>query len=127
MILVGVGETVAIEIVERGGGGRGGIGAVHETVAIGVARERIESGGDLRAIRDAVAIRVHAFRIGAIQKELIGGGESVVVIIACGSSVWRQVIPDQCACWHEPSEIRERFAEAVIPCADGEDRYFGDI
>ena len=127
MILVGVGEIVAIEIGERGGGGRGWIGAVHESVAIGVARERIESSGDLRAIRDAVAIRVHAFRIGAIQKELIGGGESVVVIVACSGSVWRQVLPDQCARWHESGEIRERFAEAVIPCADGQDRYFGDI
>ena len=78
---VGVGDGVAVEVVERRRGERVRVRSVHEAVAVGVADARIGAESDLGGVGNAVEVGVRHVRIGAVEKNLGGGRKPVAVAV----------------------------------------------
>ena len=120
--LPGVGQAVAVEV---GGGGRGagvGVGAVAEAVAVCVARERAGAEGGLRAVGQPVEVGVGHGGVGAVDEQLVVGGEAVAVVVADIGVEHAEGAPAQFEAVGGGGGVvpGEGLAAAVVPGADEE-------
>ena len=120
VVLVCVGDSVAVEVGKRGLNGGIGVGAVDNPVAVGIARKRIRPAPKLLAVGETVRVRVREIRIRVVAEQLVDRRHAVAVPVGVREVVERQPRPLERG--RIPVKLRKRACELAVRDAHDEIR-----